>query len=100
MPSARDRRKTRVESRKPIVNTRENRLCPSTLRIISAQIKDGIDSTTSTRREMTVSTHLPVTAATRPSVMPSAKDRIVVTNAMPIVIRAPKIRRENMSRPI
>ncbi len=49
---------------------------------------------------MTVSTHLPVTAATRPSVMPSAKDRMVVTKAMPIVMRAPKIRRENMSRPI
>ena len=72
-----------------MVSTSENSDCPSTLRIISAQISSGIDSTTSISREIMVSTQPPETAATRPSVMPMAKDRMVVTNAMPIVMRAP-----------
>ncbi len=72
-----------------MVKTSENRDWPSTLRIISAQISNGIDSTTSTAREISVSTQRPVTAATSPSVIPMAKDRMVVTKAMPIVMRAP-----------
>ncbi len=57
-----------------MVSTSENSDWPSTLRIISAQISSGIDSTMSTARDSSASTQRPVTAATRPIVMPMAKD--------------------------
>ena len=62
---------------------------PNTPRMIRARISSGIERITSTRREITVSTQPPRTAAAKPSVIPMKKDKAVVASATPIVMRAP-----------
>ena len=62
---------------------------PNTPRMISARTNDGIERMTSTRRESSMSTQAPITAAVKPKVMPIKKDKAVVAAAMPIVVRAP-----------
>ena len=62
---------------------------PKTPRMMSAKMSCGIESMMSTTRDNATSTHLPTTAAVKPSVMPMRKDNAVVAAAMPIVMRAP-----------
>ena len=53
----------------------------------------------STRRLNAWSSQPPTVAAKKPAMTPTTKARAVVTRAMPMVLRAPRIRRESMSRP-
>ena len=62
---------------------------PNTPRMIKARISCGIDRITSTRRDSSMSTQPPSTAAMKPVLMPMKKDSSVVAAAMPMVMRAP-----------
>ena len=62
---------------------------PNTPSTISARMSCGIDMMTSTRRDSTISTQEPSTAAVKPSVMPMKNDSSVQAAAMPMVMRAP-----------
>ena len=100
VPSARAKRKTRVESSTAMVRISTGILEPKTPRIISAKIRPGMDSITSTRRVKKISTQPPTTALTRPVRMPIRNDRDVMASATPMVMRLPYIMRVSMSRPI
>ena len=65
-----------------------------------AKINEGIAIKTSTPRLITWSRYDLLIAAINPSVIPMTNDIMVVTRAIPIVLRAPYIKRDNMSLPI
>ena len=67
---------------------------------MSAKIRLGMDSITSTRRVKNTSTQPPTTALTKPVRMPIRKDKSVMASATPMVMRLPYIMRVSMSRPI
>ena len=62
---------------------------PTTERIMSAKMRVGKAMITSTKRLRPWSTHPRRVAARKPQEMPMAKERMVVTRAMEIVLRAP-----------
>ena len=64
-----------------------------------AKMSWGMAISTSTARPSTWSTQPPRVAESSPSVPPIRKAKMVVRKAMPTVLRAPKMRRESMSRP-
>ena len=96
----RDIRNTRVLSKSAIMITSEGIEVPKTVNNKSAKTREGIAIKISTIRPMTKSYHPPKIAANMPSVPPTINASNTVAKAMPIVFRAPKIRRVSMSRPI
>ena len=97
MPTARDRRNTRVESSTAMIRIMNSVTMPfsepnhAVAMVISssAKISCGIDISISTIRERTWSSAPPMVAARKPRLMPMKKASSVVTKAMPTVFWAP-----------
>ncbi len=88
-PTARDRRKTRVESSTAMVRISTGIDVPITDRMMSAKMSWGIAIRASTKRLRSVSSQPPRTAAAKPALIPMAKERSVMRKAIPMVVRAP-----------
>ena len=89
MATARERRKTRVESRSAIVTIRAVVPVPTIESTISAKIRVGKAIRMSMSLLMERSVHPPSVAAKKPIIVPTTKERMVVTKAMAMVLRAP-----------
>jgi hypothetical protein len=89
MATARERRKTRVESRIAMTRTRTMIDGGRTERMTSAKIRVGIAISVSIARLSTWSVQPPTTAARKPSDMPIENDRRLAVSATPMVRDAP-----------
>ena len=99
MATARDRRKTRVASMAAMMPIRIAVEAPKIESSSSARISEGMAMITSTIQASSRSAQPPTVPASRPVAAPTTKAMIVVISAMPMVLRAPQIRRLSMSRP-